>query len=246
MIAFALCVLCIFLRLSTDENESICRRIDEDPLGILQQPLFLDESHLLRLVVIVNWNTTFYRLCFLMLCGDVQPNPGPVDVYPCSVCGEPVRDDDKAVFCESCNLCAHVTCDPSLSDELYNHMVQNPSSDPWYCSMCSTGRHHCDSHTRGGNKYFSCVCLNARSVLPKRFDLFAYICCHQIDILAVTKTFLDPSITDAEVCPSNYVVFRQVTLRNAEVICPVLAPILINTYRCEAFLFTGPSFLMRQ
>ena len=51
--------------------------------------------------------------------------------------------------------------------------------------------------------------LNARSVLPKRFDLFAYICCHQIDILAVTETFLDLSISDAEVCPSNYVVFHR-------------------------------------
>ena len=94
MIAFVLCVLCIFLCLSTDENESICHCIDEDPLGILQQTLFLDK----RLVVIVNWNATSHRLCFLMLCGDVQPNPGPADVYPCSVCGEPVLDDDKAVF----------------------------------------------------------------------------------------------------------------------------------------------------
>ena len=32
---------------------------------------------------------------------------------------------------------------------------------------------------------------------------------------------------------------RQVTLRNVEAICPVLAPILINTYRQDAFLFAG-------
>ena len=206
-LAFVLWVLHIFLRLSTDENESICRCIDDDPLGILQQPLFLDESHLLCLVVIVNWNTTSHRLCFLMWCGDVQPNSVPADVYLYSVCGEPELDNDKAVFCESCNLWAHVACDPYLSDELYDHMVQIPSSGPWYCLMCSTGCHHCDSHTRGGNKYFSCVRLNARSVLPKHFDLFAYICCYQINILAVTETFLDPSIFNAEVCPSSYVIF---------------------------------------
>ena len=33
-----------------------------------------------------------------MLCEDVQPNPGPPDVFPCSVCGEPVLDDDILVF----------------------------------------------------------------------------------------------------------------------------------------------------
>ena len=32
---------------------------------------------------------------------------------------------------------------------------------------------------------------------------------------------------------------RQVALRNIEVLCPSLAPILINTYRTDAFLFTG-------
>ena len=31
---------------------------------------------------------------------------------------------------------------------------------------------------------------------------------------------------------------RQVTLRNVEAVCPVLAPILVNTYRQDAFLFT--------
>ena len=32
---------------------------------------------------------------------------------------------------------------------------------------------------------------------------------------------------------------RQVTLRNVEAVCPVLAPILVNTYRQDASLFTG-------
>lgn len=172
MIAFVLCVLCIFIRsLTTDNGNNCCYYyITEDLLGILQQPLFMNESHFLCLVVIVNWNTNSFRLCFLM-CGDVQPNPRPADAYPCSVCGEPVLDNDKAVFCDSSNLWAHVACDPSLSDELYDYMVQNPSSDPWYCSVCSSECQHCDPPTRGGNKCFSCVCLNARSILPKHFDL---------------------------------------------------------------------------
>ena len=141
-----------------------------------------------------------------MLCGDVQPNPGLANVYPCSVCGDPVLDSDKAVLCDSCNLWTHVACDPSLSDGLYDLMVEKPSSDSWLCPVCSEC-HHFGPLIKGNNKHFTCVCLNARSILPKRFDLFAYICCHQIDILAVTETFLDSSISDAEICPRNYVVF---------------------------------------
>jgi len=37
---------------------------------------------------------------------------------------------------------------------------------------------------------------------------------------------------------------RQVTLRNVEAVCPVLAPILTNTYRQGAFLFTGGNTIL--
>ena len=37
---------------------------------------------------------------------------------------------------------------------------------------------------------------------------------------------------------------RQVTLHNVEAVCPVLAPILTNTYRQDAFLFTGGNTIL--
>ena len=37
---------------------------------------------------------------------------------------------------------------------------------------------------------------------------------------------------------------RQVTLRNVEVVCPVLAPILANTYRQDALLFSGGNTIL--
>ena len=51
----------------------------------------------------------------------------------------------------------------------------------------------------------SCLCLNARSILPKRQDLFALMCSITVDILAITETFLDSSILDAEVVMSFFV-----------------------------------------
>ena len=49
-----------------------------------------------------------------------------------------------------------------------------------------------------------CVCLNARSVFPKYFDIFAFICAFHNDILAVIETFLDETISDGEICPGLY------------------------------------------
>ena len=58
----------------------------------------------------------------VVLCGDVQPNPGPdtSGLELCSVCSEAVLDDHKAVCCDLCDSWVHVTCDPSLSDNLYS------------------------------------------------------------------------------------------------------------------------------
>ena len=80
-------------------------------------------------------------------------------------------------------------CDPSLSDMLYDDMVQYPSEDKWYCSVCMSNCNHSSECSTKENDNLSCICLNARSILPKRFDLLAYLCCHKVDILAVTETF---------------------------------------------------------
>ena len=74
----------------------------------------------------------------LFLSGDVQLNPGPdtSDLELCSVCGETVLDDHKAVYCNFYDSWVHVTCDPSLSDNLYSRMIQEPSNEPRFCTMC--------------------------------------------------------------------------------------------------------------
>ena len=49
-----------------------------------------------------------------------------------------VTDSDRAVCCDMCDLWVHVhvTCDPSLSNSLYDNMIQNHTDDQWYCSQC--------------------------------------------------------------------------------------------------------------
>ena len=39
--------------------------------------------------------------------------------------------------CDSCDLWIHVSCDLYFTEEEYDYLVQNPSSDPWFCSTCT-------------------------------------------------------------------------------------------------------------
>ena len=143
----------------------------------------------------------------LSLSGDISLNPGPEqDFSPCSMCGEPVLDSHKAVCCDLCDLWVHVDCDRALSEELYDQLLTTSTSDSWFCSNCCVSVQHIPSTDHHGQ---SCLCLNARIILSKCHDLFAYISSFSVDIVAVTETFLDSSVLDAEVCLKNYVIFRK-------------------------------------
>jgi len=50
--------------------------------------------------------------------------------------------------------------------------------------------------------------MNVCSIVEKRFDLCAYLATYQIDVLAVTETFLDDSIHDSSIAPIGYVIYR--------------------------------------
>ena len=42
-------------------------------------------------------------LLILLVCGDVQINPGPECIQdPCSVCDSPISNDDDGLLCEVC------------------------------------------------------------------------------------------------------------------------------------------------
>ena len=133
-------------------------------------------------------------------------NPG-LDVFPCGLCGEAVSDQDKAICCDSCEKWIHVSCDHYFTEDEYDYLVQNPSSDPWFCSACieepavdPSGCQH---------SVLRCVCLNARSLFPKRYDRFGYLSSVNADIVAVTETFLDDTILNSQFCPKHFICFRR-------------------------------------
>ena len=106
---FLLFVSFVFSRFSDDNMNTKGTYCDGDPLGLLKQPLFVDLSDFVR-VVIIKWNRKSFCFSLLLLCGDIQPNPGQTVDFPCSVCGNNVSNNDKAVCCDSCDMWVHVSC----------------------------------------------------------------------------------------------------------------------------------------
>ena len=162
-------------------------------------------------MVLFNWKQVYpvrypaRSLLFLLLCGDVHPNPRPVSSYPCGVCKLDVSDSDAAVCCDVCDQWVHVSCDNFLTMDTYNDMVLHPSDDIWTCSVCQLSG---SPSTHSGPDDLLCLCFNARSIVQKRFDLQAIIISISPDIIAITETFLYDCILDSELFPQGYCVFR--------------------------------------
>jgi len=82
--------------------------------------------------------------------------------------------------CDHCDMWIHVSCDQYFTEEQYHYLVENPSSDPWFCSVC-TARPQFFSDTSQSNSVVSSgrnlnrLYFNAHSIFPKRFDLAAYL-----------------------------------------------------------------------
>ena len=79
-----------------------------------------------------------------MLSGQVETNPGPrspvpidhsiENMYPCGSCKNEVKDEDRALLCDKCELWFHTKCieNPNLD---YSTLM-NKTSFSWICCEC--------------------------------------------------------------------------------------------------------------
>jgi len=75
-----------------------------------------------------------FTMLALLLCGDIQLNPGPSgDKYPCGYCGSNVTWSRPAVACGECSVWYHKSC-YSMSDSKYDRLAD----EPWVCRKCET------------------------------------------------------------------------------------------------------------
>lgn len=90
-----------------------------------------------------------------LVAGDIAINPGPgagqdptiSDTrskvkakpkwkHPCKSCCKPVRDNQRGIQCDGCDIWWHQKCTVNVSEEKYHELAN--SSKPWYCSKCLT------------------------------------------------------------------------------------------------------------
>ena len=79
-------------------------------------------------------------LCDLILrSGDVHPNPGPrpagPPILPCGTCQRSVKNRDKAIICDECNLWYHINC-VGISPSTYHSLIHQDQSAHWFCEHC--------------------------------------------------------------------------------------------------------------
>ena len=76
--------------------------------------------------------TQRYLSRLIALSGDIHPNLGPYGrpICPCGSCRQPVRNRDKAIFCEECNQWHHIHC-IGISPSSYNSLINQSAF--WLC-----------------------------------------------------------------------------------------------------------------
>ena len=80
-----------------------------------------------------------FLLRLLMVCGDVENNPGPpkrAPKYPCTECNKGVTSRSKAINCDSCNEWTHVKCSGSLTEKQYDDLVVSENDFNFTCKNC--------------------------------------------------------------------------------------------------------------
>ena len=77
----------------------------------------------------------------LILCGDVQTNPGPNcnSIFPCGFCEYQVDFGMKAICCDNCDMWYHKSC-ASMSSTVYAELG---SVEDWFCYKCHA--RNCDT-----------------------------------------------------------------------------------------------------
>jgi len=151
---------------------------------------------------------------------------------PCLICAKGVTSRSKAVKCDQCEAWAHVKCTGNISESNYTELLSK-SPFNFLCQACilqqlpfySDALHdvnNCptsDKFTSSTSdskplfEYFKqkglhFIHINARSLLPKITELKYITANTKAAILSVTETWLDDSVSDAEIQILGYILRR--------------------------------------
>ena len=148
--------------------------------------------------------------------------------FPCSVCGLPVKINQKGLYCNSCCLWIHTRC-CGVSDAQYVVLGGLGDSSPWYCPSCvfrelpfanssfvsdstssKTDVSFDSDHPLFHNSSVVLCHINIRSLLPSLEEVRELLSgLSRPAILGVTETWLHSSVTVGEISVPGYVVHRR-------------------------------------
>ena len=78
--------------------------------------------------------------CILLLCGDIQSNPGPTGaayIYPCGLCEQPVTwEHVDGLCCDGCDIWHHRSCIELCSADY--DLLSKHSHIQWLCCKCES------------------------------------------------------------------------------------------------------------
>ena len=172
--------------------------------------------------------TTVLIFSLFCLSGDIELNPGPVK-YPCKVCDRSVKSNQQGIQCECCYSWLHAKCIHMSTEE---YQTLSLSDDAWCCPDClkqALPFHDCshlsfsssssilnksDSAHSPKNSKCSIYYTNCRSLPPKIDELRVQVASCNPEIVAITASWLDPSITNSEIMIPGYMTYRRDRNRN--------------------------------
>lgn len=159
--------------------------------------------------------------------------------FPCGCCGGAVRWNQEAIECDICSKWLHCRCIGVSKSEYAKLQL---SEDGWCCDFCyrsalpyadcsfisSTSDESDQSiaasvassvppgcHRTSMSVYYT----NCRSLLPKMDELRLLAVTSRPDLIAISESWLDPSIAACEVAIPSYQLFRRDRSRHGGGVC---------------------------
>ena len=172
----------------------------------------------------------------LLLAGDVERNPGPVK-FPCTMCSKPVKRNQRGIMCDSCDFWTHASCCDIGPDEY--QQLSTCETSGWICPAClsselpfATCSSVLDSFTDLSPPLdTSCLTsnedhdttlppftpsqlsfchLNVQSLTTKFDEITDFLTNINTPlILGLSETWLDSSVSDANITPIEYKAYRK-------------------------------------
>ena len=111
-----------------------------------------------------------------------------------------MRKSERSRIQEAWAVLCPICCLPPLTESYFDTSTSLAEGN----SLSNRGSEPVEARVSQQNRGLKCVSINARSLVNKTPEFMAWADTNCYDIIAVTKTWLDDSVLDSELLPSNY------------------------------------------